>query len=534
MFTTLHNVDGGQEDMIGGKAHHRAPQIDLSKAWRISHELEGHTDDVKSLSLVVLNEKESYGQTEIFVDASRDETSNTWTRSTPTSRPGNPSPSQWVKGTTFKGNRYQNSVTTYDDQQHDSLGILMMGGLDGRILVFRMNDPHPSDKAIARETEEPFQVLQDHYDNVCHLSVSSAASVGQASNPLLISASWDCTSRIWRLHSDAKYGSIWKPLHVLKGHKAAVWAAEIVDCKPEAERYLTASADYFIRLWNGEHMSRIFAGHNDVARGIALLPAASSQTKEETAKDMQPPFYDGEELFATISNDGTVRIWSLDHRRWPSGNTGSGGEALRTMTCNDGTSDILYDVCLAGWAKGSDHRLLVTSGEGGRVNLWDVDVAQCVASIDQPVTSTWSVIVLPCSGDIVTADSDGKIRVYTQRPFNTSFMAQEHRLEVRARGGHSELDSKQIKEHEERCAVIAEKRVRYVRMRSEVITVQKLIRPFSRQHQHGVRADLIARDTQVREGNNNVFEGHAYDSLLMIDISDDREPLTLPINKGGG
>jgi hypothetical protein len=96
------------------------------------------------------------------------------------------------------------------------------------------------------------------------------------------------------------------------------------------------------------------------------------------------------------------------------------------------------------------------------------------------------------------------------------------------------LDSKQIKEHEERCAVIAEKRVRYVRIRSEVITVQKLIRPFSRQHQHGVRADLIARDTQVREGNNNVFEGHAYDSLLMIDISDDREPLTLPINKGGG
>ena len=37
----------------------------------------------------------------------------------------------------------------------------------------------------------------------------------------------------------------------------------------------------------------------------------------------------------------------------------------------------------------------------------------------------------------------------------------------------------------------------------------------------------------TEEGDSNIFEGKKYDAILRIDVSDDAEPLPLPINRGG-
>jgi WD40 repeat protein len=105
--------------------------------------------------------------------------------------------------------------------------MTILGGLDARIVTFESKSSY-SDKPQSK----PLKVIQDHYDNVCHLTTF----VAQAQT-LLISSSWDCTSRVWRLDDEDQQS--WHHLHTLKGHERAVWAAEVVSATKGEETYLT-------------------------------------------------------------------------------------------------------------------------------------------------------------------------------------------------------------------------------------------------------------------------------------------------------
>jgi phospholipase A-2-activating protein len=148
-------------------------------------------------------------------------------------------------------------------------------------------------------------------------------------------------------------------------------------------------------------------------RAISILPVRSQGSSSSTPESL-PPFYDNESLFVTASNDGTLRVWSLDDRRSPPHTPTSGGEALRVLRSEE-TSDLLYDVKFAGVLQGSSDRIVISCGEDGLLRGWNVEDGSIVLSIPQPVTSVWSLAILPISGDLVTANSDGKVRVFTQR-----------------------------------------------------------------------------------------------------------------------
>lgn len=110
-------------------------------------------------------------------------------------------------------------------------GLAILGGLDAQIRTFESKSSFsekPQSKVV--------QVLSDHYNNVCHLSVYEGRSEDLPEQTLLISASWDCTSRVWALNQEDQK---WHNLHTLKGHEGAVWAAEVVSAKEGRERYLT-------------------------------------------------------------------------------------------------------------------------------------------------------------------------------------------------------------------------------------------------------------------------------------------------------
>lgn len=183
--------------------------------------------------------------------------------------------------------------------------------------------------------------------------------------------------------------------------------------KAESCALSIASADLFIRLWKGENINRIFSGHTDVVRSIAMMPKSATQTNTE------PVFYPDETLFVTSSNDGSLRLWSLDPRRCPPNNPTRGGDALRVMipktSSGRPTLDLLYGVCSAGRSKSNSHRLVVSCGEDGFVRGWDIEEGKVVFEINQPISSVWGVASLPASGDLITAGSDANIRVFTQR-----------------------------------------------------------------------------------------------------------------------
>lgn len=112
------------------------------------------------------------------------------------------------------------------------LGTTILGGLDAQIRVFESKSSY-SEKPNSKVK----QTLFDHYDNVCHLSVHQGKKTTIQDQTLLISSSWDTTSRVWRLDEDTD--GQWHHLHTLKGHERAVWAAEVVCAVKGKEQYLT-------------------------------------------------------------------------------------------------------------------------------------------------------------------------------------------------------------------------------------------------------------------------------------------------------
>lgn len=204
----------------------------------------------------------------------------------------------------------------------------------------------------------------------------------------------------------------------------------------------------------------------------------------------------------TASNDGSLRVWSLDDRRCPPHNPTSGGDALRVLKGED-DSDLLYDIKFAGTLAGDEQvQMVVSCGENGLLQGWNVLDGSIVMSIPQPVSSVWSLVVLPCSGDIVTANSDGFVRVFTQRTTAVEVAAEHREWSV------GEVTTAQLEEHHRLCEEVKTKRTAAT-----------------------VEAQVLNQPKEVDTGNT--WQGRQYDQVLKIDVSDDAEPLSLPLNRGG-
>lgn len=132
-------------------------------------------------------------------------------------------------------------------------------------------------------------------------------------------------------------------------------------------------------------------------------------------------------------------------------NPTNGGDALRVLQAAD--SDLLYDIKYAGLIKGGKERIVISCGEDGVLRGWNIEFGQEVFSIPQPVTSIWSLAILPLSGDLVTANSDAKLRIFTQRAIVSNNLDQEQ-------DSIAEVTQAQLQEHEAKCKAIKQQRAR--------------------------------------------------------------------------
>ncbi|KAN0063668.1 hypothetical protein ACQY0O_003717 [Thecaphora frezii] len=453
-------------------------------AFRLSHILRAHSSDAKC----VFAAYDTLSESELVLSASRDETAACW------SRPYTEQPSgsrHFLRGPTYHGQRFANSVAYVQPSPVMPRGQILLGSLDSQIRCF---DPLRSDK--------PVQTLSEHWDNVSVISVAPQAVEGRSSNhaPCFISGSWDKTARVWSYSGTASASSEWHTIHVLRTHEQAVWGVAIVDPPNEERtghlqggRYLTASADLFVRLFHGDQLFAVYAGHSDVVRSIVLLPQLQ-QTPEST--EQQPPLFPAEHLFATASNDGTVRVWSLDPRRSPT--SGNGGDPVRKL---QGHTSLVYDLAVLLSDSEATPSRLVSSGEDGTVRIWDWTAGKLETTLPQPAISVWSVDVLPRSHDIVAALSDGTVRVYTQ----SSGKAED--VTVSGEAG-SAASAKELQEHED------------------------LVKSVAARLEEGRTSGSTQQAAKDEHQGKELFESQWYDAVLRIDVSDDMEPLPLPINNG--
>ncbi|XP_041998802.1 phospholipase A-2-activating protein-like [Salvia splendens] len=170
----------------------------------------------------------------------------------------------------------------------------------------------------------------------------------------VVSSSVDCTLRRWR-------GS--QQVEEWEAHKAAIQAV----IKLPSGELVTGSSDMTLKLWKGKSCIHTFQGHTDTVRGVAIMPNLG---------------------ILSASHDGTIRLWALS------------GELLMEMV---GHTSIVYSV--DAHASG----LIVSASEDCSAKIWKDGI--CVQSIEHP-GCVWDAKFLE-NGDIVTACSDGIVRIWT-------------------------------------------------------------------------------------------------------------------------
>lgn len=107
--------------------------------------------------------------------------------------------------------------------------------------------------------------------------------------------------------------------------------------------YYIASADTLIRLWRGNKVDVVFKGHTGAVRALARV----TQEDGDLAAS----------LFASASNDGSIRIWNLK------------GDAITVLEGHD--DSFIYG--LIAIPSDGDADGLASSGEEGLVRIWDSD-----------------------------------------------------------------------------------------------------------------------------------------------------------------
>ncbi|CAI9769098.1 unnamed protein product [Fraxinus pennsylvanica] len=170
----------------------------------------------------------------------------------------------------------------------------------------------------------------------------------------IVSTSVDCTLRRWRKGQQVEE---WE------AHKAAIQA---IIRLPSGE-LVTGSSDMTLKLWKGKSCIQTFLGHTDTVRGLAVMPGLG---------------------ILSASHDGSIRLWTLS------------GEHLMEMV---GHTSIVYAV--DAHASG----LIISGSEDCFAKIWKDGV--CVQSIEHP-GCVWDAKFLE-NGDIVTACSDGIVRIWT-------------------------------------------------------------------------------------------------------------------------
>ncbi|ORY55320.1 WD40-repeat-containing domain protein [Leucosporidium creatinivorum] len=328
------------------------PSSSKPPLYRLSALLEGHTDDVRSLCGTAASE---------LFSTSRDGTARKWVRKGP--REGQTG--GWKQTELWEGQHqgFVNSCAwfTLEGQQY-----LATGGQDTIIQIYPLDpsrDSDPSPEPLAESS--PAHTLLGHMHNVCCLHTSSDGR-------RIVSGSWDCTARVWET-------STWSSRLVLADHGAAVWDVLAIDSKGYNDTCLTACADGLIRLFEGARCKTLFKGHQGPVRALAKV---------------LPDDPDGN-LFASASNDETIRIWNLD------------GDVLTSL---EGHSSFIYALISIPTASGGG---LASSGEDGIIKIWNDEDGEEDQEILVPALSVWTLTSL-ANGDLACGCSDNLVWVFTR------------------------------------------------------------------------------------------------------------------------
>ncbi|KAL5534287.1 hypothetical protein ACEPAG_749 [Sanghuangporus baumii] len=226
-----------------------------------------------------------------------------------------------------------------------------------------IRDPSGLKKAREREAKTTRKLI-GHSGPVYSLSFDPTG--GSAAPPhYLLSASADCTARLWSLETMSNVAAY-------RGHQSPIWD---VQWSPLGIYFATGSRDKTARLWSSDRLSalRIYAGHlNDV----------------DCVK-----FHPNSLYLATGSSDWTCRLWDVQK-----------GTAMRVFIGHQGPITAL--------AMSPDGRYLASAGEDLAINLWDLGSGRRVKKMTGHTASVYSMSFSSESSLLVSGGADWTVRCW--------------------------------------------------------------------------------------------------------------------------
>ncbi|EPX73482.1 WD repeat protein Lub1 [Schizosaccharomyces octosporus yFS286] len=347
---------------------------------------------------------------------------------------------------------FVNSICYVPPSDSKTKGFLFSGGQDCSGILQEI------------QGESPAYYLFGHESNVC--------SVHALDSTTIITGSWDSTARVW------SYGQC---RLVLRGHESSVWAVLALG----EDSFVTGSADKTIKIWKGDKVVKSFVAHVDCVRSICKIPQG----------------------FASCSNDGIIKLWSLD------------GHLLQEL---HGHTSFVYSLT---YVPSLD--LLASCGEDKSVRVWKD--SKCIQRIALPTTSIWSVAALP-NGDITCGSSDGAVRIFT---IDKERMAPEEELKnFERRVSEYAISTQEVGDVKKGSLpgpeVLAtpgkhEGDVIMVRVNNDVEAYQ-----WSQVENDWKKVGQVV--DAVGSNRKQLYNGQEYDYVFDVDVAEGQAPLKLPYN----
>lgn len=321
------------------------------------------------------------------------------------------------------------------------------------------------------ESTEPLYTLVGHESNVCALDLTEDE---------LISCSWDKTAKVWS-NGVCKY--------TLTGHDAPVWDAKILP--GNRNHFITVSADRVIRLWENDSILKEFNGiHSDVIRHVEIL------NDEGT-------------LFATCSNDGTIKIFDFN------------GTVEKTL---EGHESFVYQIKF-----NKETNELISCGEDRSLRVWDLTTGEVKQVLRLPSISLWCCDFLP-NGDIVVGGSDNLLRVFTVDPSRLAPKDEIESLqkEVEATALNSstmDFDESKLSPYEI-LQTQGKKEGQLVVVKAPTGVIE------AHQFSNGswTKVGDVVGSSSAGSDKKVEYEGKMYDYVFDVDIEDGKPPLKLALN----
>lgn len=229
-------------------------------------------------------------------------------------------------------------------------------------------------------------MMKDNVLNCVAVGARHTASVGAVSlsstslNSFMVSASEDCTLKLW-------------PLPVLKYKKCETliigWTEvahekpiNSICLSPNSELIGTGSQDKTAKIWSTTNLSLlgILRGHRRAVWCVKFSPV--------------------DQVLLTSSADATLRLWSLTDFSCLKTLEGQDCSILNCSFINNGSQ-------------------IVSSGTDGLIKIWLIKSGECVSTLDKHAARIWALAVSSDESTIVSGGADSRIIFWKDKTVET-------------------------------------------------------------------------------------------------------------------